>query len=65
MNRWGEGASNREVLTVKELSEVLGISLNTAYAAIHRMEIPYRKIGSRILIPRVLFSEWLANHEVN
>ena len=39
------------VLTVKEVTKILGIGRNGAYAAIKRGDIPSIKIGRRILVP--------------
>ncbi len=37
--------------SIKELTEILPISRSTLYAAVDKGEIPFKKIGSRILIP--------------
>ena len=42
----------RETLSVEEVAAVLGISRNTAYAAVQRGEIPAVRIGRKLLIPR-------------
>lgn len=39
-------------LTVSEAAGLLGLSRNTVYQGIWRNEIPYIKVGKRILIPR-------------
>lgn len=39
-------------LTVIEAAGLLGLSRNTVYQGIWRGEIPYIKVGKRILIPR-------------
>jgi excisionase family DNA binding protein len=41
-----------QTLRVEEAAKVLGISRNTAYAAIRRGEIPVIRIARRILVPR-------------
>lgn len=49
----------RVTLTVPEAARMLGISRNEAYLAVQRGEIPARRIGRRIVIPRVAFERWL------
>lgn len=41
-----------EVLTVDQAAEYLGLSRNSAYAAVARREIRSVKIGRRVLVPR-------------
>lgn len=53
-------AQPRLTLTVTEVAALLGIGRNEAYVAVQRGEIPARKVGRRILIPRVAFDRWLA-----
>ncbi len=43
----------RLTYNVKEAARLLGLSKNSAYQACLKGEIPYLKIGKRILIPRV------------
>jgi len=50
----------RVTLTVPEAAQLLGISRNEAYLAVQRGELPARRIGRRILIPRVALERWLA-----
>jgi len=44
-------AKDRQTFTVKELSEILGVSLSKAYEAVHSGSVPSIKIGKRIVIP--------------
>lgn len=53
-------AAERVTLTVPEVALILGISRNEAYLAVQRGELPARRIGRRILIPRVALERWLA-----
>lgn len=46
-------------LTAPEVSEVLGISRATAYELVHTKGFPHMKIGTRILIPRDKFLDWI------
>jgi excisionase family DNA binding protein len=50
----------QDVYTVEEVAERLGISRSLAYQAVKEGEIPTRKIGRRIVIPRVAFEKWLS-----
>jgi excisionase family DNA binding protein len=45
--------------TVAQAAELLGISTWTYYEAIKKNELPYRKIGRRIVVPRVQLEAWL------
>jgi excisionase family DNA binding protein len=42
----------RLVFTVREAAEVLGISKSHAYELVARRELPSRRLGRRIVIPR-------------
>jgi excisionase family DNA binding protein len=43
----------KEVLTIAETAEVLGINVNTAYRAVRSGEIPALRFGDRLVVPRV------------
>ena len=45
--------------TVKEAAEILGLSPNSAYQGIATGEIPYVKVGKRILVPRLALERML------
>ena len=49
-----------DVLTVKQVSERLGIGLNQAYEACERKQIPCVRFGRRWLIPVAAFEKWLS-----
>lgn len=42
----------RLTITVSEAADLLGVSRVSAYEAIQRGEIPYIRIGRRILVPK-------------
>lgn len=42
---------DRLILTVEEAGRKLGLSRGTTYTAIHTGQIPYIRIGKRILVP--------------
>ena len=46
-----------------EAAEMLGISRNFAYELVKRHELPVRKFGKRLLIPRVALEKMLAKGE--
>ncbi|MCZ6618051.1 MAG: helix-turn-helix domain-containing protein [Gammaproteobacteria bacterium] len=48
-----------EIYAVKEVAEILGVGLNTAYEAARRGGFPAIKVGARILIPKKRFDRWL------
>jgi excisionase family DNA binding protein len=49
----------RRVYTVDEVAALLGISRNSAYAAIKAGELPSITLGRRVLIPRVPLDKML------
>lgn len=49
----------RKVYSVVEVATMLGISKSTVYELIKRKEIPTICIGSRKIIPKQRFDEWL------
>lgn len=51
--------SYRDVLTVKELAEVLRIGKNAAYALVRNREIMSVRIGKRYLVPKKKVVEFL------
>ena len=53
-------APNRDVMTVAELADRLGISRNHAYARIAAGELPVLRLGRKIVIPIARFEQWLA-----
>ncbi len=49
----------RETMTIDEAPKRLGIGRNQTYEAIRRNEIPFIRLGGRILIPKKRFDRWL------
>lgn len=47
------------MLTVPDVSNVLGIGLANAYGIVRRPDFPSITLGSRIIIPRDKFIEWV------
>ena len=54
-----EEAAFDKMLTVEDVSHVLGIGLAHAYEVAHRRDFPTITLGSRIIIPRDKFMEWI------
>ena len=50
---------DRQVLTVKDVAQQLGIGINQAYSACERGQIPTVRFGRRWLIPKTAFHQWL------
>ena len=50
---------SRTIITIKEMSTILGIGRNTAYEAVKKGEIPSVKVGRRILVPSKALDRWL------
>ena len=51
--------SHKATYTVDEAAEILGVSRNSAYQAVHAGELPAVKIGKRLLVPRIAFEKML------
>ena len=49
----------RIMLTVKEVSEALGIGINQTYSLVKSDDFPTIKIGQQYFIPKDLFYEWI------
>lgn len=49
----------RLTFTVKDISQVFGVSLITAYKLATSQGFPSIRIGKRIVIPRDAFQRWL------
>jgi len=53
----------RVVYTVKEVSEMLGLSKSHVYVLIKRKIIPSLEIGKRRIIPKKQFDDWIQGKE--
>ena len=47
------------MLSVHDVSEVLGISKSSAYVLVKEKGFPKLKIGARVVVPREKFIEWI------
>lgn len=46
-------------LTAKEVSQMLGVSINTVYTAARANQIPHTKLRGRILFNQEVLEEWV------
>lgn len=51
-----------EMLSAKDISDYLGISLGTSYKMLKRDDFPTTQIGKRKVVSRERFIEWLENN---
>lgn len=52
---------DRLALSVEEAGRQLGLGRSGAYGAVRRGELPSRRIGRKIIIPRTALEKWLAD----
>ena len=50
-----------DVLTVKQVADILGIGLNSAYRLVKEKQIGCIRVGKRILIPKVCVADYLTS----
>jgi excisionase family DNA binding protein len=55
--------AERTTLTVAETAELLGISRWLVQQAVRNGSLPSRRVGRRILIPRIRLDAWLAGQD--
>lgn len=55
--------SNYECMTlsIRQAAKILGVSKNVLYAAMRRGEIPFIKVGGRVVIAKALVEKLLAD----
>lgn len=46
-------------LNAETIAKLLGISISSSYELMHEKYFPSLKIGSRLLVPKEKFSEWI------
>ena len=49
-------------LNAETVAKVLGVSLSSGYELMHKPNFPVLKIGSRIVVPKEKFVEWVSQH---
>ena len=46
-------------LNAELISKVLGVSLSSAYELMHNKEFPAVHVGSRVVVPKEKFQQWV------
>lgn len=49
-------------LNATTVAKVLGIAPSSAYELMHETDFPVLKIGSRLVVPKEKFVEWVGQH---
>ena len=49
-------------LNAATVAKVLGVSPSSGYELMHEPDFPVLKIGSRIVVPKEQFVEWVSQH---
>ena len=49
-------------LSVETVANVLGVSPSSGYELMHESDFPVLKIGSRLVVPKEKFVEWVSQH---
>lgn len=48
-------------LNAETVAKALGVATSTAYELMHEKDFPALKIGSRLLVPKEKFRQWVDN----
>ena len=49
-------------LNASTVAKVLGIAPSTAYELMHEKDFPVLKVGSRMVVPKEKFIQWVEQH---
>ena len=49
-------------LNVETVAKVLGVSPSSGYELMHESDFPVLKVGSRLVVPKEKFVEWVSQH---
>ncbi len=49
-------------LNAATVAKVLGVSPSTGYELMHEQDFPVLKVGSRMVVPKEKFMEWVERH---
>ena len=49
-------------LNAATVAKVLGVSPSSGYELMHESDFPVLKIGSRLVVPKEKFMEWVSQH---
>ena len=55
---------NRTIMDINELSEHLSISVSTLYKWVSMKQIPYAKVGRRVVFDQEDIKKWFNEHKV-
>ncbi len=51
-------------LNAELVAQVLGVSISTAYELMHDPGFPVLRVGSRMVVPKEKFIQWVEKHTV-
>jgi excisionase family DNA binding protein len=54
----------RKYLTVREVSEYMGIATDTIYTMVSQRRIPYVKVGRLVKFDQAVLDAWIKQHTV-
>ena len=49
-------------LNAEEVAKVLGIAPSSSYELMHEVDFPVLKVGSRMVVPKEKFIQWVEDH---
>ena len=49
-------------LNAKQVAKVLGVSPSSAYELMHEPVFPVLRVGSRMMVPKEQFIQWVVEH---
>ena len=49
-------------LNAEMMAKVLGVSPSSGYELMHKSDFPVLKVGSRLVVPKRKFVEWVSPH---
>ena len=49
-------------LNAATVAKVLGVSPSSGYELMHELDFPVLKVGSRMVVPKEQFVEWVSRH---
>ena len=49
-------------LNAATVAKVLGVSPSSGYELMHEPDFPVLKVGSRLVVPKEKFAEWVSRH---
>ena len=49
-------------LNSETVAQVLGVSPSSAYELMHELDFPVLRIGSRMVVPKEQFIQWVTEH---